>query len=59
MDTLLDWAVKNFEWIFGGIGVAIITGLFSLFRKKTAVQKQNGGANSINIQSGGDTTIKK
>lgn len=31
---MINWIIKNKEWIFSGIGVAIITGILSIFFKK-------------------------
>ncbi len=34
MEELFDWIVQNKEWVFSGIGVFIIGGIF--FSKKSA-----------------------
>lgn len=53
---MLDYLIANKEWIFSGIGVAVISWL--LFR--TSVNKSNmsqkSGDNSTNIQVGGNVT---
>ena len=51
---MFDWLVANREWIFGGIGVAVIgwIGWFLFGRGKT--QSQKAGDNSTNIQVGRD-----
>jgi hypothetical protein len=51
----MNWIIQNKEWLFSGIGVLIIT----LFIKKSSKpkkikQKQKSGANSTNIQVGGN-----
>lgn len=51
----IDWLSQNYEWVFGGIGVAAIAGLIGFFQKKTSVsikQKQKAGDNSTNLQIG-------
>jgi hypothetical protein len=54
----MDWLLANKEWFFSGIGVFGLTILFSLFNKRkkerTIKQKQYSGADSVNIQVGGD-----
>ncbi|MBU1705968.1 hypothetical protein KKG19_04580 [Patescibacteria group bacterium] len=56
MESIIDFFKSNYEWIFGGIGVATIAGLIKIFWKKpTNVdirQKQKSGNNSTNIQVG-------
>lgn len=54
MEGILNWIIGNKEWLFSGVGVFVL-GLF-LYKKGTS-QKQSSGPNSINIQSGGDTTV--
>ncbi|UZJ37367.1 MULTISPECIES: hypothetical protein [unclassified Prosthecochloris] len=51
------WIIQNQEWVFSGIGVAVITGIVSLiFKKKVASYKQTirSGAGSTNFQAGRD-----
>lgn len=45
---------SNYEWLFGGIGVVIITGLIDIFNKKKngITQKQVSKKNSNNTQIG-------
>jgi len=57
-----NWLITNKEWVFSGIGVAVLTVLFSLFkskRDKRINQKQIAGDNSINIQIGENVKISK
>lgn len=56
---MLSWLVDNKEWVFGGVGVAIVTGLIALFtrRRGNGEQRQTSGANSTNLQSGRDINI--
>lgn len=56
MKQILDFFSNNYEWIFSGIGVFIIS-LFLL--RKSKGQKQKVGNNSVGIQTGRDVKIKK
>ena len=54
----MEWIIENKEWVFSGIGVFIIGLIISVFTKngkrKSTKMKQKSGANSTNIQIGGD-----
>ena len=54
--SLPDWIIQNKEWMFSGIGVAIITLISGLLIKKNASkinqQKIKSGDGSINVQGG-------
>ncbi len=58
LDTLFHWIMDNIEWIFSGVGVAVIFALIGvLFKNKNGKkikQYQKSGNNSTNIQVGGD-----
>ena len=55
----MDWILNNKEWIFSGIGVAVIVAIVGLvFGKQKNKQIQKSGNNSINIQVGGDVKKK-
>lgn len=58
---MLNWIIENKEWIFGGAGVAIISGLIALFRRGSdgVNQRQTAGDNSTNIQSGRDLRVNQ
>ena len=56
MEQIFDFFSNNYEWIFSGIGVFIIS-LFLL--RKSKGQKQKVGNNSVGIQAGRDVKIKK
>lgn len=51
---------NNRQWIFSGVGIAIIAGLWTLLRGRAGKirQAQRSGDRSTNIQSGRDTTIR-
>lgn len=38
MDEIIDWIVQNKEWVFSGIGVAIITLILGFLFKKGSVR---------------------
>jgi hypothetical protein len=40
MDNILDLLIKNKEWLFSGIGIVLILGLFSIIRKLIYRQKK-------------------
>ncbi len=58
----MNWLTENKEWIFSGIGVAIVTLAVRLLpplfktrpRRGSASMRQHGGDHSTNIQIGGD-----
>ena len=57
MNSIFEWIGKNTNWIFDGIGVAIIGGIIGIFAKKkydtykSTKIIQKGGKGSINIQN--------
>lgn len=61
LSDALTWVLENKEWIFGGIGVAAITGLLGLFihRQISLSQGQRSGNNSTNLQSGRDINLNR
>lgn len=56
MEQIIDFISNNYEWIFSGIGVFIIS-LFLI--KKSKGQRQKVVNNSVGIQAGRDVKIKK
>ena len=54
---MLDWVWRNKEWVFSGIGVAVVLGIIGWIRGKSGGQVQRSGKNSTNIQAGGDIKI--
>jgi len=59
MESIIQWLDTNKEWLFSGIGLSILTVLFS-FRKRKQLnnQYQKNGKNSLNIQAGRDIRIE-
>lgn len=56
MEQISNFFSSNYEWIFSGIGVFVIS--FFII-KKSKIQKQKVGDNSTGIQAGRDVKIKK
>jgi len=53
---VIEYIIDNKEWIFSGIGVAVIS--WFLLRKSTGSNmSQKGGKGSTNIQVGGDFSV--
>jgi hypothetical protein len=61
MNDALTWVIDNKEWLFSGAGIALITVLIALFRRRRdgLDQRQRSGANSTNLQSGRDININR
>lgn len=54
---MIDWFIANKEWVFSGIGIAIIS--FFIRKSKNQKQTQKSGNNSINIQVGKNLNINE
>ncbi|MGE1060812.1 hypothetical protein [Bacillus sp. GMa5/1] len=58
---MIDWFVKNAEWIFSGIGVLAISAIVGMFlnKRKNAhqLQKISAGNKSTNIQGSKNVNI--
>lgn len=57
----MNWLLENKDWMFSGAGVSILGIIVTYFqvkkrrkRKPSVTQNQQSGANSMNIQIGGD-----
>lgn len=60
MEDFIAWVIDNKEWLFSGVGVAIIIGIVGLIFKKTyasSTQTIRSGERSTNIQVGRDVSI--
>jgi hypothetical protein len=58
---MLSWLVSNKDWLLSGIGIAVplaILGWWLQRRTSSASQSQRGGRNSVNVQVGGNFTIR-
>lgn len=57
---LLIWISDNKSWIFSGIGVTFVVGLWYLVfgkNRDSIAQKITSGDRSINLQAGGDINV--
>lgn len=63
MEKILNWVKDNYEWLFGGIGATIVTGLIGFLLKKnngiSIKQNQKSRDNSTNTQIGQINNDKK
>lgn len=61
MNPVVDYIRDNASWIFSGLGVSLLTGLWVLIRarftKRTATQKQRIGSGAVGIQAGRDVKL--
>ena len=60
MEALLNWVIKNKEWLFSGAGLVVITWIGRHIFKKThasTTQTIHSGDRSINVQAGQDVSI--
>lgn len=57
----MQWILDNKEWLFSGLGIFILTLIFSFFAKNKNVTKQSqkSGKYSKNYQSARDIHIGK
>jgi hypothetical protein len=59
IEKIINWIIQNCEWIFSGIGVTILVGVFAFFRKNickevrnekgTKIEQNNCGQNNTQI----------
>jgi hypothetical protein len=60
---MVKWVVDNRQWLFDGIGAALVVAVLGwianrLFGQRDSNgQRQRGGANSINVQAGRDAHV--
>jgi hypothetical protein len=66
LEENMSWLAKNYQWIFSGIGVTILTSIITILLKnnkgkrgKNIEMRQKSGDNSLNIQIGGDINNDK
>ena len=58
MEEIIDWIIRNKEWVFSGIGVAILTLIIGFLFKKESVRNSlkamfnfKSNINQINIEN--------
>jgi len=64
-DAIMEWVKQNYQWLFDGIGAALLVavlgwGCTKLFAKKSKAapsQSQASGQNSVNVQGGNDVVV--
>ncbi len=62
---MIAWLIENKEWVFGGVGAAVLSGtctlLWRMFKRggDSVSQRQASGANSTNVQAGRDINLNK
>ena len=59
---MIEWIIKNKEWLFSGLLVGIpiaLVGWFFSRRPSRQSQIQKAGDNSTNVQVGGNIEVKK
>ena len=59
INNIINWIVNNQEWVFSGIGVTILLGIITLFRKifgkkaeserNIKIEQKNDGHNNTQI----------
>lgn len=52
----MDWLVKNTEWVFSGIGVAVLGWLISLRKSRTDVDQSVKNSSNV-TQVGGNVIV--
>jgi hypothetical protein len=52
----MDWLVKNMEWVFSGIGVAVLGWLISLRKSRAGVDQSVKNSSNV-TQIGGNVTV--
>lgn len=60
MEDFVVWVIDNKQWLFSGVGLAVVVWVGRLiFKKRSASTTQNirSGDNSTNIQAGGDINV--
>lgn len=61
MNEVIDWFVSNKEWLFSGVGVVIVIGIWraiSKGRQSSLSQSIQAGKNSTNVQAGHDANVQ-
>lgn len=54
----MEWILENMEWIFSGVGIAVLGYLYKkFFYRKESSQQIDAGDNSTNIQGGKNVNV--
>lgn len=54
----MDWLIKNVEWVFSGIGVAVLGWLFTLRKSRQGVSQSVKNSSKV-TQVGGNVKIRE
>lgn len=60
MEEIVDWIIKNKNWLFSGVGGVVVVWMLRLIFKKTfasSTQTIRSGDSSTNVQAGRDVNI--
>ncbi|WP_353254247.1 hypothetical protein [Salinisphaera sp. PC39] len=60
MENVFAWVIDNKEWLFSGVGLAVVAWVGRLIFKKTSAsstQTIRSGDGSTNVQAGRDVNI--
>jgi hypothetical protein len=59
-DSLINWVDANHQWVFSGVGVAVVGAVWNFFRRKSTNARTTSlksGRNSTNLNAGGNITL--
>jgi len=54
---VIEWVVNNRAWLFSGLLIVVPLAIIGIFAKRSIVQKQKAGHNSVNIQATGNVSV--
>ncbi len=40
---IIDWIYQNREWVFSGIGITVISGVYYIFQRRKRKNRDNSG----------------
>ena len=52
----MDWLIKNSEWVFSGIGVAVLGWLFALRKSRAGINQSVKNSSNV-TQIGGNVSV--
>jgi len=52
---MVEWIISNKEWIFSGLGIAIISAFFAILKTKIKTKTPKGGEGNLNVS--GDKNV--
>lgn len=55
---VIDWVLENKAWLFSGLLIVVPLAIIGrILAKRSIVQKQKAGHNSVNIQATGNVSV--